>query len=37
MTQEGGVPFFFEPDIDALIKPLGAVLRMQAEVPTFHN
>lgn len=29
------VPFFFEPNFDALIKPLDAALRMQADVPNF--
>ncbi|KAF9783446.1 Clavaminate synthase-like protein [Thelephora terrestris] len=29
------VPFFFEPNFDALIKPLNAVLRMQAEDSNF--
>lgn len=29
------IPFFFEPNFDALVKPLDAVLRMQAEDPKF--
>ena len=27
------IPFFFEPSFDALVKPLDAALRMQAENP----
>jgi len=29
------VPFFFEPNLDALVKPLDAALRMQAEDTNF--
>ena len=29
------VPFFFEPNFDAVIKPLDAALRMQAEDSNF--
>jgi hypothetical protein len=29
------VPFFFEPNLDAVVKPLDAALRMQAEDTNF--